>query len=121
MVLALPRSCFYHGDVIRAFGMYIAQNPSFPVILPDSAVEHGDEQLLKCAVEVFSNIVLLGQCLDRVLPPNAVLGKECFPLDADELAALVVVQAQNDLSNCFSTMALNCVNASNISDFFRRR
>jgi hypothetical protein len=85
------------------------------------AVEHGDEQLLESAVEALGDAILLGGRLDCVLSPNAMLGEERVLLDADDLTALVVVQAPMDMSNCFSTMALDCVSASNVSDFFRRR
>jgi hypothetical protein len=72
------------------------------------AVEHGNEQLVESAVEVFRHAVLLRRRLDRVLAPNAVLGKERVSL-------------RIDLLNCFSTMALNSLKPSNLSDFFLGR
>jgi hypothetical protein len=56
-----------------------------------------------------------------VFAPNVVLGEERVPLDADELATLVAVQAQDRLVELLLEIALNCVNALNVSDFFQRR
>jgi hypothetical protein len=46
---------------------------------------------------MLSSAVLSRQHLDSVLAPNAVLREACVPLDANELATLIVVQAQYQL------------------------